>query len=52
VGKGGIIDDGVSYLLLKNSQIDNNQLVDGRGRITGEYSANAWIFGLQYSRAF
>jgi long-chain fatty acid transport protein len=52
VGKGGIIDAGVSYLLLKNSQIDNNQLVDGRGRITGEYSANAWIFGLQYSRAF
>jgi len=52
VGKGGVLDVGASYLLLNNSQIDNNQLVDGRGRVTGEYSANAWIFGLQYSRAF
>jgi long-chain fatty acid transport protein len=52
VGKGGTIDAGVTYLLLNNSQIDNNQLADGRGRITGEYSANAWLFGLQYSRAF
>lgn len=52
VGKGGVMDIGATYLLLNNSQIDNNQLVDGRGRVTGEYSANAWIFGLQYSRAF
>lgn len=52
VGKGGVIDAGVTYLLLNNSQIDNNQLAEGRGRITGEYSANAWLFGLQYSRAF
>jgi long-chain fatty acid transport protein len=52
VGQGAIVDAGAAYLLLKNSQIDNNQLVDGRGRVTGEYSANAWLFGLQYSRAF
>ena len=52
VGKGGVLDIGATYLLLNNSQIDNNQLAEGRGRITGEYSANAWIFGLQYSRAF
>lgn len=52
VGKDAVLDLGATYLLLKNSQIDNNQLVDGRGRVTGEYSANAWIFGVQYSRAF
>jgi len=52
VGKVGVIDIGATYLLLNNSQIDNNQLADGRGRVIGEYSANAWIFGLQYSRAF
>jgi len=52
VGKGGVVDFGATYLLVNNSQIDNNQLADGRGRVTGDYSANAWIFGLQYSRAF
>jgi long-chain fatty acid transport protein len=43
---------GATYLLVSNSQIDNNQLAAGRGRVTGEYSANIWIFGVQYSRAF
>lgn len=52
VGKGGVIDVGATYLLINNSKIDNNQLIDGRGRVTGEYSGNAWIFGVQYSRAF
>jgi len=52
IGKDAVLDVGATYLLLKNSQIDNNQLVDGRGRVTGEFDANAWIFGLQYSRAF
>jgi long-chain fatty acid transport protein len=52
VGKGGILDVGATYLLLNDSQIDNNQLVDGRGKVTGDFTANAWIFGLQYSRAF
>jgi long-chain fatty acid transport protein len=52
VGKAGVLDVGALYLMVNNSQIDNNQLVNGRGRVTGDYSANAWIFGVQYSRAF
>ena len=52
VGKGGVLDLGATYLIVNNSQIDNNQLAEGRGRVIGEFSANAWIFGLQYSRAF
>ncbi|PIY28945.1 MAG: long-chain fatty acid transporter, partial [Comamonadaceae bacterium CG_4_10_14_3_um_filter_60_42] len=54
VGKGAIIDAGATYLLVNNSQIDNDQtqITALRGRVTGEYEANAWIFGLQYSRAF
>jgi len=52
VGKGAVLDIGATYLLLSDSQIDNNQLADGRGRMIGDYSASAWIFGVQYSRAF
>jgi long-chain fatty acid transport protein len=52
VGKGAVMDLGATYLLVNNSQIDNNQLIDGRGRVTGDYDANIWIFGVQYSRAF
>jgi len=52
VGKAGVVDFGATYLLVNNSQIDNNQLADGRGRVTGDYSANALIVGVQYSRAF
>jgi long-chain fatty acid transport protein len=52
VGNGGVLEMGATYLLVSNSQIDNNQLAAGRGRVTGEYSANIWIFGVQYSRAF
>lgn len=51
-GKNGTIDLGLTYLLLKDSTIDNNQLAEGRGRVTGKYDLGAWIFGLQYSRAF
>lgn len=52
VGKGGVLDVGATYLLVNKSQIDNNQLSEFRGRVTGDYKANAWLFGLQYSRAF
>jgi long-chain fatty acid transport protein len=47
-----VLDLGASYLLLNNSQIDNDQSAAGRGRVLGEYTANAWLFGVQYSRAF
>jgi long-chain fatty acid transport protein len=52
VGKGGVLDVGATYLLLSNSQINNNQSAAGRGTVYGDYSANAWLFGVQYARAF
>jgi long-chain fatty acid transport protein len=52
VGTGGVMDVGATYLLVGNSDINNNQAAAARGTVTGEYKANIWIFGLQYSRAF
>ena len=50
------LDLGVTYIHVRDSKIDNNQLsataTQNRGRITGEYSGNIWILGAQYSLAF
>lgn len=50
--KGSVLDFGVTYLYLKDSDINNNQTALGRGTVTGEYAASAWILGVQYSHAF
>jgi len=47
VNKDSVLDFGVTYLLLKKSRIDNDQSLQGRGRVTGNFDANAWLFGLQ-----
>lgn len=52
VSKGNTLDFGASYLHLPKTKIDNNQLADGRGRVTGEYTSSVWILGAQYSMAF
>jgi len=52
INNDSVLDFGVTYLLLKKSKIDNDQLADGRGRVTGNFQANAWLFGVQYSRSF
>lgn len=50
------LDFGVSYIHVRDSKVDNNQLnsnpLQNRGRVTGEYSGNIWILGAQYSLAF
>lgn len=46
------VDLGLARLFIADARIDNNQLADGRGRVTGSYQDSAWLFGLQYSRAF
>lgn len=46
------VDLGIARLFIADARIDNNQLTDGRGRVTGNYQDSAWLFGLQYSRAF
>lgn len=50
--KGSVLDFGLSYLYLKDSDINNDQALAGRGTVTGNYDASAWILGVQYSHAF
>ena len=50
--KGSVFDFGVTYLYLKDSDINNNQAALGRGLVKGTYDASAWILGVQYSHAF
>jgi len=51
VGQAGKVDVGVSYLLIGDADIDNNQLAAGRGRLTGSYKGSVLIAGIQYSLA-
>lgn len=50
--KGSAVDFGMSYLLVKDTKIDNNQTAAGRGRVSGDYDSNVLLFGVQYSAAF
>ena len=50
--KSTTLDVGATYLYLKDAKIDNNQIAQGRGRVTGTYEDSAWIFGGQLSMAF
>lgn len=52
LNKGSVLDFGVTYLYLKDSEINNNQTAQGRGTVKGNYTASAWILGVQYSHAF
>ncbi|NMG15123.1 OmpP1/FadL family transporter [Aromatoleum bremense] len=46
------LDVGGAYLYVRDTKIDNDQSAAGRGRVTGEYESDVWIFGAQYSMAF
>lgn len=46
------LDFGLSYLIIGDTEIDNNQLAAGRGRVTGTYEGSVFIVGAQYSQAF
>lgn len=50
--KTSTLDLGMTYVYVKDSKIDNDQTKYGRGHVTGDYSADIWIFGAQYSMAF
>ncbi|HMT79965.1 MAG TPA: outer membrane protein transport protein, partial [Azonexus sp.] len=45
------LDVGGTYLYVKDTTIDNNQL-PARGRVVGTYQDSAWIFGAQASMSF
>lgn len=46
------VDIGLAHLFLNDTRIDSNKMADGQGRLTGEYSGDIWLMGVQYSRAF
>jgi long-chain fatty acid transport protein len=51
IDKSSVLDFGVAYLYLRDSQINNNQ-DPSRGVVNGSYTGSAWILGSQYSMAF
>lgn len=47
------LDFGVSYIVVKDSKINNNQKASARGDVIGEYNnSSIWLLGGQYSMAF
>lgn len=54
--KATALDVGGAYIFVKDSQINNNQTTasatTNRGTVKGDYEANAWILGAQFSMAF
>lgn len=52
VSKDSRLDLGAAYLYVRDTDIDNNQLASGRGRITGTYDSSVLILGAQYSQSF
>lgn len=50
--KDSAVDVGLARVFIKNADINNNQATAGRGLVNGSYNSNAWLFGLQYSKAF
>jgi long-chain fatty acid transport protein len=50
--KTSALDLGLTYIHVDDSKINNNQTALGRGWVKGDYSAEVWIVGAQYSMAF
>ena len=50
--KASRLDFGVSYLFVRDGQINNDQSASGRGLVKGDVSGSAWILGAQYSLSF
>ena len=48
--KTSALDLGLSYIIVKDSRINNSQATFGR--VTGDYEANNWLLGAQYSLSF
>ncbi len=52
LSNGSTLDLGIAYLMISGSDINNNQAADNRGTVTGSYTGNAVILGVQYSVPF
>jgi long-chain fatty acid transport protein len=52
VSQNSTLDFGLTYLYLKDADINNNQLTSGQGTLNGTYKDSGWLAGLQYSVSF
>lgn len=50
--KDARVDLGAAYIFVRDTEIDNNQTLLGRGRVNGSYDSSVWVLGAQYSQAF
>ena len=50
--KDARVDLGAAYIFVRDTDIDNNQTLLGRGLVRGTYDSNVWVLGAQYSQAF
>jgi long-chain fatty acid transport protein len=50
--KASAVDFGITYLYVKDPEINNNQSSNLRGLVKGTYSDSVWILGAQYSTSF
>ena len=50
--KASALDVGVTYLYVKDAEINNNQSGSLRGLVKGTYTDSVWILGAQYSMSF
>lgn len=54
--KTSALDLGVTYIFIRDSNIDNDQTTgygaSARGIVKGDYTGNIWILGAQYSMSF
>lgn len=46
------VDIGYAHLFVSDAKIDDNQLADGNGRLTGDFKGSADILSLQYTHHF
>ena len=50
------LDLGATYIHVRDSKVDNDQTTgfgtSARGRVTGDYEGDIWLFGAQYSMSF
>lgn len=52
-GKDAVLDLGVAYLYVPDTDIDNRDAGDPlKGLVRGEYDSSVWILGAQYSMSF
>jgi long-chain fatty acid transport protein len=49
---GSTLDLGLSYLMIADTSINNDQRTAFRGLVKGNYTGSAWILGVQYSVPF